>query len=50
MMCDDEDEELSSRQMFEKMCSKELQSRDEERDLMDEYRDKGMSPSDFFSE
>ena len=23
---------------------------DEERDLMDEYRDKGMSPSDFFSE
>ena len=29
MMCDDEDEELSSRQMFEKMCSKELQSRKE---------------------
>jgi len=23
---------------------------DEERDLMDEYRDKGMSPSDFHSE
>jgi hypothetical protein len=36
--------------MFEKMCSKELQSRDEERDLMDEYRDKGMSPGDFHSE